>query len=107
MHCLSLKCAFSALQVASVMNSYSDIDGVPAASNPDLLTGTLRDRWGFTGTVVSDYSAVSFLESMHRVAATLEEAGLLSLSAGVDIELPISAAASACSTATAADFKSE
>ncbi|MGB4271127.1 MAG: glycoside hydrolase family 3 N-terminal domain-containing protein, partial [Propionicimonas sp.] len=74
--------------VGSVMNSYSDIDGVPAASNPDLLTGTLRDRWGFTGTVVSDYSAVSFLESMHRVAATLEEAGLLSLSAGVDIELP-------------------
>ena len=39
----------------SVMNSYTDIDGVPVAADETLLTGLLRDA-GFTGTVVSDYS---------------------------------------------------
>ena len=45
----------------SVMNSYSDIDGVPAGADPWLLTEVLRDEWGFDGTVVSDYWAVPFL----------------------------------------------
>lgn len=74
--------------VASVMNSYADLDGEPPAASYRLLTGILRDRWGFEGTVVSDYWAVTFLESMHRVAATRDEAGVLSLSAGMDVELP-------------------
>src|SRR6185437_15108401 len=30
----------------SVMNSYSDIDGVPAGADASLLTGVLRDDWG-------------------------------------------------------------
>ena len=50
------------------MNSYTDVDGVPVASDPALLTDLLRDAWGFTGTVVSDYGAVTFLQLMHRVA---------------------------------------
>ena len=45
----------------SVMNSYSDVDGVPAGADPWLLTDLLRDEWGFEGTVVSDYWAVPFL----------------------------------------------
>src|SRR5436305_827347 len=36
----------------SVMNSYSEIDGVPVAADEDLLTRLLRKEWGFTGTVV-------------------------------------------------------
>src|SRR5689334_2175718 len=50
----------------SVMNSYSDIDGLPAVADPWLFTEVLRDRWGFTGTVVSDYWAVPFLASTHH-----------------------------------------
>lgn len=72
----------------SVMNSYSDVDGVPAGADPWLLTEVLREEWGFTGTVVSDYWSVPFLASMHRVAADAEEAGVLALSAGLDVELP-------------------
>jgi beta-glucosidase len=72
----------------SVMNSYSDVDGVPAAADPWLLTEVLREQWGFTGTVVSDYWAVPFLAIMHLVAADAEEAGALALAAGVDVELP-------------------
>ncbi|MBO3745281.1 glycoside hydrolase family 3 C-terminal domain-containing protein [Streptosporangiaceae bacterium NEAU-GS5] len=72
----------------SVMNSYSDVDGVPAGADPWLLTDLLRDDWGFTGTVVSDYWAISFLATMHGVAADSEEAGVLALTAGIDVELP-------------------
>lgn len=72
----------------SVMNSYSDIDGVPAGADPWLLTEILRHDWGFTGTVVSDYWAVPFLASMHRVAADTEQAGAIALAAGIDVELP-------------------
>ena len=72
----------------SVMNSYSDIDGVPAGGDPWLLTEVLRDEWGFEGTVVSDYWAVPFLASMHRVAADTDAAGAMALSAGIDVELP-------------------
>jgi beta-glucosidase len=72
----------------SVMNSYSDVDGVPAGADPWLLTELLRDEWGFTGTVVSDYWAVPFLATMHRVATDTDEAGAQALTAGIDVELP-------------------
>src|SRR3954454_2769080 len=73
---------------ASVMNSYSDVDGVPAGADSWLLTDVLRDDWGFTGTVVSDYWAVPFLTIMHNVAADMVEAGVQALTAGIDVELP-------------------
>jgi beta-glucosidase-like glycosyl hydrolase len=72
----------------SVMNSYADVDGVPAATDRWLLTDILRDDWKFTGTVVSDYWAVPFLTTMHRVAEDTGDAGAQALTAGVDVELP-------------------
>ncbi|MFF0726006.1 glycoside hydrolase family 3 N-terminal domain-containing protein [Streptomyces sp. NPDC004134] len=72
----------------SVMNAYSEVDGVPAGIDSWLLTDLLRGDWGFTGTVVSDYGAVAFLAGMHGVAADTEEAGVLALGAGIDVELP-------------------
>nr|WP_246450977.1 glycoside hydrolase family 3 N-terminal domain-containing protein [Allostreptomyces psammosilenae] len=72
----------------SVMQAYTDTDGLPSAANGELLTTLLRDRWGFDGTVVADYFGVSFLETLHRVAADPGDAGAQALAAGVDIELP-------------------
>ncbi|WP_019815684.1 beta-xylosidase/alpha-l-arabinosidase, partial [Saccharomonospora saliphila] len=72
----------------SVMNAYVDLDGVPAAADRALLTGILRDEWGFDGTVVSDYWAIAFLVTMHRVAEDVGHAGALALAAGIDVELP-------------------
>jgi beta-xylosidase len=72
----------------SVMNAYSAVDGVPAAADEQLLTDLLRDRLGFTGTVVSDYFAVAFLQRLHAVAADRGEAAGLALRAGIDVELP-------------------
>lgn len=72
----------------SVMHSYVEIDGLPVAADPALLTGLLRDGWGFDGTVVADYYGVAFLHLLHGVAGDLAEAASLALTAGVDIELP-------------------
>ncbi|SDK31818.1 glycoside hydrolase family 3 N-terminal domain-containing protein [Nonomuraea jiangxiensis] len=72
----------------SVMNSYSEIDGVPVAADETLLTGLLREEWGFTGTVVSDYFAIRFLERLHGVAGDGSRAAALALRAGIDVELP-------------------
>lgn len=72
----------------SVMNSYAEIDGVPAAADEGLLTGLLRDEWGFTGTVVADYFAVRFLQTLHGVAGDAADAARLALRAGIDVELP-------------------
>ena len=74
--------------VRSVMHSYAEIDGLPAAADRSLLTGILRDRWGFDGVVVSDYFGVAFLASLHGVAADLGDAAAQALQAGVDVELP-------------------
>jgi beta-xylosidase len=72
----------------SVMNSYAEVDGVAPAVDRWLLTTLLRDTWRFRGTVVSDYWAIPFLVSAHRVAADWREAGALALRAGLDVELP-------------------
>ncbi|MCR6482563.1 glycoside hydrolase family 3 C-terminal domain-containing protein [Amycolatopsis sp. OK19-0408] len=72
----------------SVMNTYTDIDGVPGAADPALLTELLRDTYGFTGTVVSDYFSVAFLHRLHGVAAGRGDAAGQALTAGIDVELP-------------------
>ncbi len=72
----------------SVMHSYAEIDGVPVAADPTLLTGLLREQWGFDGPVVGDYFGVAFLHLLHHVAGDLGEAAAQALTAGVDVELP-------------------
>jgi len=72
----------------SVMHAYTDTDGVPSAADESLLTGVLRDQWGFTGTVVADYFGIAFLKLLHGVAGTWAEAAAAALTAGVDVELP-------------------
>ncbi len=72
----------------SVMPSYTDVDGVPVSGDRGLLTGLLRDKLGFDGVVVSDYFAISFLQTQHGVAGTPAQAAALALDAGMDVELP-------------------
>ncbi|GMA34562.1 hypothetical protein GCM10025876_07660 [Demequina litorisediminis] len=72
----------------SVMHAYTEIDGLPVATDPDLLTGLLRETWGFDGTVVADYFGVAFLHLLHGVAASHADAAAQALAAGIDVELP-------------------
>jgi beta-glucosidase len=75
-------------KLASMMNAYHEIDGVPCGSSKELLTGILRDEWGFDGTVVSDYFAINTLAGYHHVASSKAEAARMALEAGLDVELP-------------------
>jgi hypothetical protein len=63
--------AITPARVGSVMNSYADVDNVPAGADSWLLIDLLRDQWGFGGTVVSDYWAVPFQLYLHDVVASV------------------------------------
>ncbi len=75
-------------KLASIMNAYHELDGIPCGSSKELLTDLLRDEWGFDGTVVSDYFAVNMLLEYHHVARSKGEAAHMALDAGIDVELP-------------------
>lgn len=74
--------------VGAVMASYNEIDGIPSHSNTQLLSGILREEWGFRGVVVSDYFGITQLRTIHHVVATDAEAAKMALEAGVDVEFP-------------------
>lgn len=74
--------------VQSVMASYNEIDGVPSHVNKWLLDEVLRKEWGFSGAVISDYYALTELRTRHHMVTTPEEAAMLALAAGVDVETP-------------------
>ena len=74
--------------LASVMNAYQELDGIPCGCSKELLTDILRDEWGFDGIVVSDYNTVVMLFQYHRVALDKADAAKMALEAGLDVELP-------------------
>ena len=76
--------------VGSVMTSFNEIAGIPSTSNRELLTDLLRNKWKFSGFVVTDYSSINEL-IQHGVAADLAEASELSINAGVDMDMQGSA----------------
>jgi len=71
----------------SVMTSYNSIDGIPSTCSRELLTGVLRERWGFGGFVVSDLESVDGICNTHHLAKDLREAAEMALEAGVDVDL--------------------
>ena len=74
--------------LASMMNSYSAVDGLPCAGSAAILTELLRDELGFDGLVVADYFAAALLMTHHRTAADKAAAAAQALAAGLDLELP-------------------
>ncbi|MFL5644287.1 MAG: glycoside hydrolase family 3 protein, partial [Chloroflexota bacterium] len=68
--------------IASVMPAYCDVDGVPCHASTALLTGILREEWGFDGIVASDYIGVEMISTAHKLTADLAEAARLALVAG-------------------------
>jgi len=69
----------------SVMASYNAINGVPNNINKPLLTGILKEQWGFQGFVVSDLGGVNTMVKGHAGGKmTFEDAVAQSLLAGCD-----------------------
>lgn len=71
----------------SIMTSYNSLDGVPSTGSHELLTDILRNSWKFHGIVVSDLYSIDVMYSQHHVAASLEDAAIMALKAGVDMDL--------------------
>jgi beta-glucosidase len=80
--------AVKAAGLASLMNAYHELDGIPCGASKELLTNILRGEWGFDGTVVSDYFTINTLQSYHDLTPDKAEAARLALEAGIDVELP-------------------
>jgi beta-glucosidase len=74
--------------ISAVMPSYNEIDGRPSHANTWLLGDVLRGEWKFEGVAVSDYFAIDDLKNLHGLAATIDDAALLAIAAGVDSDLP-------------------
>jgi len=72
--------------VATLMTSFSDLNGVPATANTFLLRQVLRDEWGFRGCVVSDWSSIPQL-SVHGLTACDADAAQEAAIAGVDMDM--------------------
>lgn len=68
----AFEAAVKKADVGSVMCSYNKIDGAYACENPEMLTGYLRDEWGFDGFVVSDWGAVHSTAPSARAGLDLE-----------------------------------
>lgn len=71
---------------ASFMNSFNEIDGVPATGNQHLVNGILRKEWGFKGLVMSDWASIEEMIP-HGVAADRNEAGIAAINAGCDMDM--------------------
>jgi len=69
------------------MPGHQDYNGIPCHMNTWLLDDILRKELGFNGFVLSDNNDVSRIETMHAVAKNRQEAALLGLKAGVDMDL--------------------
>ncbi|WP_200979944.1 beta-xylosidase [Echinicola sp. 20G] len=75
--------------VGSIMPGHQDLNGVPCHMNKWLIQELLRDQWGFDGFVVSDNNDISRLHHMHFIAESREEAAVMGLQTGVDMDLVI------------------
>lgn len=71
---------------ATFMTSFNDVDGIPASGNHHLLTDVLRDKWGFKGFVVTDYTSINEMVA-HGYSKDLQQAGEQAINAGVDMDL--------------------
>lgn len=71
----------------SVMTSYNALDGIPSTCNSYFLKNILRDKWHFQGFVVSDLYSIDGISGTHKVARNSQEAGVMSLEAGLDVDL--------------------
>ncbi|MFJ2261764.1 glycoside hydrolase family 3 N-terminal domain-containing protein [Streptomyces sp. NPDC087844] len=69
---------------AGVMAAYSELDGLPCVASRPLLTGLLRERWGYDGIVMADGGAI---DRLVRLTGDPVAAGAMALSAGCDLSL--------------------
>ena len=78
--------AAAAAGVATFMNSFNEVMGVPATGSTYLVRDILKGEWNFPGVVVSDWGSVAELIP-HGVAEDKCDAAQLAVTAGCDMDM--------------------
>lgn len=72
--------------VATVMNSFNDIDGVPVTGNKTLQRDVLKNDWSFDGFIISDWNTIGEMV-VHGYAKDLKDASEKAAIAGTDMDM--------------------
>lgn len=72
--------------VATLMNAFNDLNGIPATGNRYLQRDVLKNRWSFGGLVVSDWGSIGELVT-HGFVKTPKDAAQAALLAGSDMDM--------------------
>ena len=71
---------------ATFMNSFNDLNGVPATGNRYLQRDILKGKWNFKGFVVSDWGSIGEM-IQHGSVKNEYEAALSAVTAGSDMDM--------------------
>ena len=71
--------------VYSIMGAYNRFRGEACCASP-LLSGILRNEWGFKGYIVSDCWAIADIWQYHKIAKDEAEAAAMAVKTGTDLE---------------------
>ena len=71
---------------ATFMNSFNDINGIPATGNAHLQRDILKGKWNFQGFVVSDWGSIGEMVA-HGYSKDLKEAAYAAITAGSDMDM--------------------
>lgn len=72
--------------VATFMNSFNDLNGIPATANKYLQRDILKGKWDFSGFVVSDWGSVGEMIK-HGYVKNNYEAALAAVTGGCDMDM--------------------
>ncbi|WP_367773457.1 beta-glucosidase BglX [Flavobacterium sp. WC2421] len=71
---------------ATFMNSFNDLNGIPATGNKYLQRDILKGKWNFQGFVVSDWGSIGEMVN-HGYVKDNKEAALAAITAGSDMDM--------------------
>ncbi|MFK8060841.1 MAG: beta-glucosidase BglX [Polaribacter sp.] len=72
--------------VATFMNAFNDIDGIPATAHTVLQRDILKNGWNWNGFIVSDWGSIGELVG-HGFAKDKKQAAIIALNAGSDMDM--------------------
>ena len=76
--------------VRTFMNSFNELNGIPATGNAFLQRKILKGDWGFDGFVVSDWGSINEMIK-HGYAKDSKQATQIAINAGSDMDMESSA----------------
>ena len=72
--------------VATFMNSFNEIDGIPATGHKVLQRSLLKGNWNWNGFVVSDWGSIAEMRA-HGFAKNKKHAAEIAMNAGSDMDM--------------------